>query len=248
MQRLVAATHQVVVKPVNLICDCVLTIESLNSWTQTAHQITANGSLVKVISNYLLPTIDSILACFNGCKFLSTKDLRSGYYHICLTKEAAEKIAFVTYKGKWILHSLPFGINTGPSVFSYVVGEVLAQCTEFAFNYLDEIMIFFKTWQDHLKYLEEVLKCLQDADLKIKCSKCKFLKSEVHYLGFLVETQGVQPLLEEVAAIEALGPPKYINELRQLLGLVGFYRKFIPFFADVMACLNTMLMKGAVLK
>ena len=84
--------------------------------------------------------------------------------------------------------------------------------------------------------------------MKIKCSKCKFFKSQVHYLGFLVGTQGVQPLPEKVTAIEALELPKDINELRQFLGLVGFYRKFTPFFTDVVACLNTMLRKGAVFK
>ena len=124
-----------------------------NSRIQTACQIKANGSLGKVISNYPLPTIDSILACFNGCKFFSTIDLRSGYYHIRPMKESAEKTAFVTNKGKWIFHSLPFGINIGPSTFSYVLGKVLTQCTKFALNYLDHIMIFSKTWQQYLDHL-----------------------------------------------------------------------------------------------
>ena len=114
----------------------------LNSWIQTACHIKADRSLSKVISNYPLPTIDSILACFNGCKFLSAIDLRSYYYHICLTREAAEETAFVMEKGKCIFHSLPFGINIGPSAFSYVLGKVLVQCTEFTFDYLDDIMIF----------------------------------------------------------------------------------------------------------
>ena len=77
----------------------------LNSRIQTVHEIKADGSLGKVMSNYPLPTIDSILAHFNSCN----------YYHIRLTKEVAEKTAFVTDKGKWIFHSLPFGINKGPS-------------------------------------------------------------------------------------------------------------------------------------
>ena len=85
-------------------------------------------------------------------------------------------------------------------------------------------------------------------DSKIKHSKWEFFKPQVHYLGFLVGTQGVQPLPEKVAAIEALEPPKDTDELRQFLGLVGFYRKFIPFFMDVMACLNTILRKGEALK
>ena len=147
----------------------------LNSWIKTAHQIKANGSLGKVISNNPVLVIDSILAHFNDCEFFSTIDLRSGYYHICLTKEATEKTAFLTDKIKWIFHLLPFGINIGPSACFYVLGKVLAQCTEFALNYLDDIMIVSKMWQNYLKHLEEVFKHLQDADLKIKYSKCKFL-------------------------------------------------------------------------
>ena len=154
----------------------------LNSRIQTACQIKADGSLGKVISNYPLPTIDSILACLNGCKFFSTIDLRSSYYHIRLTKEAAEKAAFVTDKGKWIFHSLPFGMNIRPSAFSYVLGKVLASCTEFTLNNLDDIMIFLTTWQEHLQHLDEVLKQLEAADLKIMHCKCTFFKTKVHYL------------------------------------------------------------------
>ena len=108
-----------------------------NSRIQTAHQINADGSLCKVISNYPLHTVDSTLAHFNGCKFFSTKDLRSGYYHIRLVKEAAEKSAFMSDNCKCIFHSLPFRIYTGPSAFPYVLGKVLASCTEFVLNYLD---------------------------------------------------------------------------------------------------------------
>ena len=105
------------------ICNCVLTIE--NSIVKCKQL--ANGSLGKVISNYPLPMIDSILAHFNGCKVFSTIDLKFGYYHICFTKEAVEKTAFVKDKGKCIFHFLPFGINIGPSAFSYVLGKVSTQ-------------------------------------------------------------------------------------------------------------------------
>ena len=119
--------------------------------------------------------------------------------------------------------------------------KVLAQCMEFALNYLDNIMVFSKTWQGHLWHLEEAFEWLQDMELKIKCSKCEFFKSKAHYLGYLVGTDDVQPLSKKVAAIQALELPKDIAELWHFLGLVGFYRKFIPFFADVTMCLNAML-------
>ena len=121
----------------------------LNSHIQTPQQIKANDSLGKVISNYPLPNINSILAYFNGCKYFSTINLRLGYYHIKLSKEVAEKTAFVTDKGKWIFHSLPFSINICLSVFSYILEEVLAQCSEYALNYLDDIMVFSEMWESH---------------------------------------------------------------------------------------------------
>ena len=102
-------------------------------------------------------------------------------------------------------------------------------------------MVFSETWESHLRHLEEVFKWLQDTNLKIKCSKCEFFKSKVHHLGYLEGTNGVQPLPEKVATIQALELPKDIKELWHFLGLVGFYRKLIPFFVNITACLNTML-------
>ena len=177
-----------------------------------------------------------------------TINLRSDYYHIKPSKEVAEKTTFITDKDKWIFHSLPFGINIGPSAFSYILGKVLVQCSEYALNHLDDIMVFLEMWESHLMHLKEVFKWLKDADLKIKCSKCEFFKSKVHYLGYLVGADRVQPLLEKVTAIEALEPPQNIEELWHFLKLIRFYREFIPFFTDVTACLNDMLRRGAVFK
>ena len=120
-----------------------------------------------MISNYALPTIDSILAHFNGCKYFSTIDLRLGNYHIKLSKEAVEKTVLITDKGKWIFHSLTFSINISPSTSSYVLGKVLVQCSKYALNYLDDTMVFSEMWNSHLRHLKEVFKWLQDADLKI---------------------------------------------------------------------------------
>ena len=147
----------------------------------------------------------------------------------------------MTDKGKWIFHSLAFDINIWSFASSYVLGKVLALCTEFALNYLDDIMIFSRTWEEHLKHLEAVFKQLEAADLKLKHSKCEFFKTKVNYLDFLVGINRVQPLPEEVATIQALEPPGDIDELKQFLGLVGFYRKFISFFSDITICLKKCL-------
>ena len=130
----------------------------LNNRILTPRQIKADGKLGKVVTNYPLPTIDNLLAHFKDSKYFSTLDLQSWYYHIKLTPEAAEKTAFVIDKGKWKFHSLPFGINLGPSALSYVLGKVLASWNNFTHNYLDDIIIFSGTWEEHLEHPEEVFK------------------------------------------------------------------------------------------
>ena len=201
----------------------------LNNRILTTRQIKANGKSGKKVANYPLPTIDNLLAWFKGCKYFSTLDLQSRYYHIKFTLQAAGKTAFVIDKGKWKFHLLPFGINLGPSAFSGVLGKVLAPCHKSELNYLDDIIIFSRTWEEHLEYLEGVFKQLKYADLKIKHSKCKFFKAKVHYLGYLVGVDGVQPLPDRLEAIKKLLAPTYVNELHQFLGITGFYRKLYLF-------------------
>ena len=125
-----------------------------------ARQVKLNGTLGRLVANYPLPTIDTLLERFKGCKYFSTLDLRSGHYHIKLTKEALAKMAFVTDKGKWQFHSLPFGINLGPLAFSYVLGTNLKHCQSFALNYLANIIIFLKNWKEYVEHLKEVIKAL----------------------------------------------------------------------------------------
>ena len=127
-------------------------LPKLNNRILTARQIKADSELGNVVANYPLPTIDSLLACFKDCKYFSTLDLWSGYYHIELTPVAAEKTAFIIDKGKWKFHFLPFCINLGPSAFSYVLGKVWASCHKFALNYLDNIIIFSRMWEEHLEH------------------------------------------------------------------------------------------------
>ena len=174
-----------------------------------ARQVKSNGTLGKVVASYLLPTIDTLSVRFKDCKYFSTLNLRSGYYYIKLTKEASAKMTFVTDKGKWQFHSLLFGINLGLSVFSYVLGTMLRHCQVFALTYLDDItmIIFLKSWKDHLADLKQVFKALQGADLKIKKSKCELFKSKVHYLGYLVGADRVEPLPEKLEAIQKLAAP-----------------------------------------
>ena len=165
-------------------------------------------------------------------------------YHKWVTKEALAKTAFVTDKGKWQFHSLPFRINLGPSAFSYVLGTTLKHCQAFALNYLDDIIIFLKNWKEHLEHPQEVFKALQEADLKLKRVSVSSSSQKVHYLGYIVGADGVEPLPEKLEASQKLAAPHNVDELKQFLGLTGFYRKFVPFYADITQCLAKLLRKG----
>ena len=114
-----------------------------------------------------LPKIDEMYAKLKGAKFFSTIDLRSGYYHIALGKDSRAKMAFVTPFGKYEFLQVPFGLAQAPAYFQHLMNQVLDNCS-FAMTYLDDIIIFSETEEQHLAHIEEIFKRLEAADLKMK--------------------------------------------------------------------------------
>ena len=110
-------------------------------------------------------------------------------------------------------------------------------------TYLDNIIIFSKNELQHLKHLETVFSCLREARLKMKCSKCDFFKKEIHYLGHLISTEGISPLPNKLDCIQHMPAPKNMKEIKQFLGVTGYYRKFVPRFADISRPLTTLTKK-----
>ena len=102
----------------------------------------------------------------------------------------------------------------------------------FAFTYLDDIIIFSNTAEEHLKHIQIVINRLKSAQLKLKESKCSFFKKELYYLGHLLTTEGIKSQIEKVKAIHEMRPPTNPKGVREFLGMVGYYRKFINRFAD----------------
>ena len=178
-----------------------------------------------------MPRIDDILAKLGKAKFFTTLDLRSGYHHIALDKDAIKKTAFVTPFGKYEYLKVPFGLAQAPSYFQNLMNKVL-NGLNFTLAYLDDIIIFSETAEQHLKQIQIVLNRLRQAKLKLKKSKCVFFKKELHYLGHLLTTDGVKPLLDKIKAISEMKPPENQKGVREFLGMVGYYRKFISRFAD----------------
>ena len=107
-----------------------------------------------------------------------------------------------------------------------LIDKVLMGCSSFAMGYLDDIIIFSKTEEEHLQHLEEIFVRLRKFGLKIKCEKCSFFKKHIQYLGHLVSERGFKPLSEKLESIHKMPAPRTAKEVKQFLGLTGYYRKF----------------------
>ena len=117
--------------------------------------------------------------------------------------------------------------------FQQLISMVLQDCSDFAMAYLDDIIIFSRNEKEHLKHIEIIFQKLKAAGLKLKESKCDFFKKEIHYLGHLISDEGIHPLPEKLDTIRNMPKPRNPKEIKQFLGLCGYYRKFVPHFSDI---------------
>ena len=175
-------------------------------------------------------------------------DLRSGYHHIGLSEESKHLTAFTTHSGKFQWNVLPFGIGIGVQTFSFVINKATGHCSDFAANYLDDIIVFSRTAEEHMSHLEAIFEVLQVADLKIKVSKCEFFRKHIAYLGFIIGETGIRCDRSKVEAINRITTPTGIEEVRQFNGMCSYYRKFISHYSDISKCFNDMTRKGATFK
>ena len=179
-----------------------------------------------------LPKIDEIYATLKGSDIYSTFDMRSGYYHMVLSEKSRPKSAFVSSFGKWEFKRCLFGLAQAPAYFQRLVNEVLSGLT-FAFGYLDDILVYSPDMENHFKHLRNLFVKLREADLKLKEVKCNFLKKHIQYLGHIILGKGITPVPEKLESIQKMPPPKTPKEVKQFLGLIGYYHKFIPRFSDL---------------
>ena len=185
------------------------------------------------ISLIRLPKIDELYAKLKGYKVFSSLDLRSGYYHIGLKESAKPKSAFIlSSSGKYQFNRVPFRLAQAPAYFQKLINDVLKGCN-FAMGYLDDIIIYSRSEKEHLEHLEEIFTRLKAAGLKLKLENCCFFKKHIQYLGHLISAEGIQPLPEKLESIAKMPAPRNPKEVKQFLGLVGYYRKFVPRFTDI---------------
>ena len=185
--------------------------------------------------SYSLPCIDSTLDVLSGAKWFSVLDLKSGYWQVPLAEEDKCKTVFtVGPLGFWECERMPFGLTNAPATFQRLMENCMGDLhLTYCLLYLDDIIIFSKTYEEHVARLEAVFKKLKDAGLKLSPSKCRFMCKEIKYLGHMVSEKGISVDPEKVACVQSWPVPKTVKQVQGFLGFTSFYRKFIRNFSKI---------------
>lgn len=204
-------------------------------------KITVNPSLEA--DPYPLPKAEDLFATLAGGKHFTKLDLTQAYLQCELDSESQKYCTINTHRGLYQYKRLPFGISTAPAIFQKTMDTIL-QGIDGAMCYIDDILVTGATEEEHLRRLEEVLRRLQAHGVRMKKSKCSFCVDSVEYLGHRVDAEGLRTTPEKMRAIDQAPPPKNVQQLRSFLGLLNYYRKFLPNLASIIQPMNDLLQKG----
>ncbi len=202
----------------------------------------------KSFAAWCLPKVGDCLDCLHGAKLFSTLDLQAGYWQIEVKPEDRPKTAFVsTRRGLFEYVTMPFGLCNAPSTFQRCMELVMKGLQwKTLLIYLDDLILFSSTFEEHISLLDEVLTRFTKAGLKLKPSKCDLFQEQVIFLGHLVTSEGIKPDPAKVEAVHDWPTPKNVTGVRAFLGLCSYYRRFIRGFAHIAAPLNRLLEAGQV--
>ena len=192
-----------------------------------------------------IPRQREILQALSGAQVMSAVDALSGFHQMFMEDEDVEKTAFRTHQGLWQFKRMPFGLRNGPSIFQRMMQSILAPYLWiFALVYIDDIVIYSKSYEDHFKHLDLVLQACEDANLTLAPKKCHFMYTSILLLGQKVSRLGLSTHQLKVQAVTDLARPENKSTLQTFLGMVVYFSHFIPFFSDRAASLFELLRKN----
>lgn len=199
-----------------------------------------------VPDQYTVPRIEDALTCLSGSQWFSVLDLRSGYYQIPLSQADKEKTAFICPAGFYQFERMPQGISGAPATFQRAMESTVGDMNLLeVLVYLDDLIIFGKTLEEHEHRLLKVLDRLKEEGLKLSLDKCQFCCTSVNYLGHIVSRDGISTDPSKVEAVKSWPCPKNISDLRSFLGFSGYYRRFVKDYSRISYPLNQLL-KGCI--
>ena len=200
---------------------------------------------VTIKNRYPLPRIDDLFDQLQGSSYYSKIDLRSGYHQLHVQEEDIPKTAFRTRYGHYEFLVMPFGLTNAPAVFMDLMNHVCKPYLDkFVIVFIDDILIYSKSREEHEEHLRLTLELLKKEQLYAKISKCDFWIREVDFLGHVVNEKGIHVDPSKIEAIKNWAAPKAPTEVRQFLGLAGYYRRFIEGFSKISQPLTALTHKG----
>ena len=212
-------------------------------WRMCIDYRALNKQTVK--DQFPLPRIDSLLERLGRATVFTKLDLASGYHQIAMEETSIQKTAFRTNRGHFEFIVMPFGLCNAPATFQRLMNKVFANgLDKFIAVYLDDILIFSQSLEEHWEHLRWALARLREAKLYGRLHKCEFLKDQVEYLGFEVGPRGIQASPGKVRAIIEWPRPKSVHDVRSFLGLASYYRRFVRGFSEMARPLTQLTKNG----
>ncbi|GJY39250.1 putative reverse transcriptase domain-containing protein [Tanacetum coccineum] len=197
-------------------------------------ELSDKGFIRPMKNRYPLPRIDDLFDQLQGSSVYSKIDLRSGYHQLRVREEDIPKTAFRTRYGHYEFQVMPFGLTNAPAVFMDLMNRVCKPYLDkFVIVFIDDILIYSKNKEEHEEHLKQILELLKKEELYAKFSKCEFWIPKVQFLGHVIDSEGIHVDPAKIESIKDWTSPKSPTEIRQFLGLAGYYRRFIEGFSKI---------------
>lgn len=193
---------------------------------------------------YPIPRVDDCIDKVGKAEYVSKFDLLKGYWQIPLTERAKEISAFVTQQGLYQYRVMAFGMKNSSATFQRMINDLISDLDN-CDAYIDDLVVYSDTWSDHLEHIRKLFDKLSHAKLTVNLNKSEFAKAQVEFLGHVVGQGKVRPILAKVKDIIRYPAPKSKKELMRFLGMVGYYRRYCPNFAEIVTPLTNLLSKKA---
>jgi hypothetical protein len=223
-------------------CSALFVKKKDNSLTLCVDYRPLNAVTIK--NKYPLPRIDILFDQLDGARVFSKIDLRSGYHQIKIKPSDIPKLAFSTRYGLYEYLVMSFGLTNAPAYFMYLMNSVfIPKLNKFIVVFIDDILIYSKTKEDHVNHIRVVLQRLRDHRLYAKFSKCEFWLDSVKFLGHAISSEGISVDPTKVQEVMDWKPPTSVHQIRSFLGLAGYYHRFIPDFSKIAKPMTELLKK-----
>ena len=245
-RRLPLAKKRVVEEQVRIMLEQKVITPSSSPWSSPVQMVTKKDGTIRFCIDYRkmngvtkknaypLPRIDETLDSLGGNQWFCTLDLQSGYWQIAMKEEDKEKTAFTSHIGLYQFELMPFGLCNAPATFEAMMETLLSDLLwRKCLMYLDDVIVFGKSFEECALNLGEVLQRIRDNGLTLKPKKCELFKKSMVYLGRIISTDGVKADPEKLETVATWETPKGPKDIRSFLGFCSYYRDFIPGFSGV---------------